>query len=395
MSPSFCVLPWIHLATHPNGGVSLCCRSNHAQAISWARVPETGDLMTLEKHNLLDIANSDTFKLVRKEMLSGNRPVHCEGCWQDEAAGIESKRQYENKRWADIIPFLDTDPELKDLQYRYIELRLGNTCNSSCVTCNSFSSSKWYKDEKYLSEKLTWFELRKQENFKWFENIDFYKNLAKHSRHAEEIYINGGEPTLIKQHYEFLSRLIRTKQSKNIHLVYSLNMMEIPDVFLELLTHFKKVTINASIDDLEERNYYIRYPTQWSSVLLSLEKLRKISVIEWNVTQTVSVLNIDGLDKFYNFFREKYNKIPIHNYVLYPNYLSLGALPPEYKEDLKIYYKGKLPEGQYIDLLGKLDIAYNATDHKKLQEFLPELDISRKLSYIHYLPHLKRLLCQN
>ena len=31
-SPTFCVLPWIHIATRPNGDARLCCGSNASQA---------------------------------------------------------------------------------------------------------------------------------------------------------------------------------------------------------------------------------------------------------------------------------------------------------------------------------------------------------------------------
>lgn len=389
MSRTLCVLPWMHLASHPNGGVSLCCRSNHNNAISWAKKDDSESLALFDNSSLNEIINSKKFIEVRQAMIDGKRPVECEGCWRDEDSGIESKRQYENKRWAHIIDQLEKTAYIHRPNYRYIELRLGNVCNNACLTCNSYSSSKWYPDEKKIAKDLSWFKLRPLENFKWFENPDFYDALTNYSEGVEEIYINGGEPTLIKAHYRYLQNLINNGTAQKVHLVYSLNMMDIPDNLVELWKSFKKVTVNASIDDLYERNYYIRYPTQWDETITSIEKLNKVENVYWHVTQTVSVLNIDNLHNFTNWLKTTYGKIPHHNYVLYPEYLSLAVLPDSYKEYLKSFYSDKLEENQRNELYAKLTIAYNPSLNKQAQQFITAVDKARNLNYTTYLPHLR------
>lgn len=390
-SDSMCVLPWMHLASHPNGGNSLCCRSNHTNAISWAKKDDTEELMTLNDSPISDIINSKKFIEVRQAMIDGKKPIECEGCWRDEAAGIESKRQYENRRWAHIIDQLEKSAFIFKPNYKYIELRLGNVCNNACLTCNSYSSSKWYPDEKKISQKLKWFELRPLENFKWFEDPAFYDELTKYSEGVEEIYINGGEPTLIKAHFRYLENLIGNGTAAKVHLVYSLNMMDIPDNLIELWKHFKKVTVNASIDDLNERNYYIRYPTKWNETIESIEKLNRVKNVDWHVTQTVSILNIDNLHNFGNWLKEAYDKVPHHNYVLYPEYLSVAALPNGYKDNLKVFYADKLESWQLNDLFGKLETTYDAALNIKAKEFLVAIDQVRNLNYQDFLPHLNQV----
>lgn len=392
MSNTFCILPWIHLATHPNGGVSLCCRSNHKDAISWAKQSSSQNLLTLENNKLSEIINSDKFVEVRQAMLNGERPIECEGCWLDEEAGIESKRQYENKRWSHIVSTIERSAVISSPSYRYVELRLGNVCNNACLTCNSYSSSKWYPDEKKISEKLPWFKLRPLEQYKWFDNIEFYNDLSANSHDVEEIYINGGEPTLIKAHFKYLENLIDTKRSNHIHLVYSLNMMDIPDTLIELWNHFKKVTVNASIDDIENRNFYIRYPTKWEETVSSINKLNNLQNVSWHVTQTVSIFNIYSLDKLSNWLLTTYGKIPHHNYVLYPEYLSIAALPVKYKEELKEYYWNKLTNHQRDELYAKLKAPFDPALLEKAREFVSEIDKVRNLSYKDYIPELKSIL---
>jgi sulfatase maturation enzyme AslB (radical SAM superfamily) len=230
------------------------------------------------------------------------------------------------------------------------------------------------------------------ENFKWFEKEEFYWDLANKSQEVEEIYINGGEPTLIKAHFEYLKHLITLGTSQNVHLVYSLNMMDIPDRLIELWKEFKQVTVNASIDDLSSRNYYIRYPTQWEETLTSIEKLNKLSNVQWHVTQTVSILNIYTLNEFGDWLQKTYNKTPHHNYVLYPDYLSLAALPNFYKEELRSHYANKLPDWQRNDLFAKLQVEYNSELLEKAKSFITAVDKARGLNYVNYIPELKDIL---
>lgn len=389
MSDTLCVLPWMHLATHPNGGCSLCCRSNHINAISWAKKDDSQSLALLDSSSIDDIINSKKFIEVRQAMIDGKRPVECEGCWRDEDSGIKSKRQYENERWAHIIDQLEKSAYIRRPNYRYIELRLGNVCNNACLTCNSYSSSKWYPDEKKIAKELSWFELRPLENFKWFEKEEFYDELTKYSEGVEEIYINGGEPTLIKAHFRYLRNLIDNGTAQKVHLVYSLNMMDIPDNLVELWKSFKKVTVNASIDDLYDRNYYIRYPTQWDETITSIEKLNKLDNVYWHVTQTVSILNIDNLHEFNKWLFNTYGKTPHHNYVLYPEYLSLAVLSEGFKNKLKEFYKDKLTDHQRTELYAKLTIPYNEALNKRAKEFITAVDKARNLDYKDYLPHLE------
>lgn len=97
MSNTFCPLPWKHLATHPHGSVTLCCVADHSDSISDAynNIDDDRDFKTLNNTNydFSLIQNSDSFRKVRKEMLSGVEPIQCKGCYALEKVGIKSKRQ--------------------------------------------------------------------------------------------------------------------------------------------------------------------------------------------------------------------------------------------------------------------------------------------------------------
>ena len=154
---AFCVLPWIHHATHPMGHVTLCCESdmtNHASSSRDIVSSLTGDIIDVkyvDKHSTEEIVNSDYFNDVRKRMLSGIKPSACEKCYKREELGLDSKRLLEQREYpnfdiSDARNNTNADGSLKDIQFQFIELRLGNICNAKCRTCNPASSNKIKRD---------------------------------------------------------------------------------------------------------------------------------------------------------------------------------------------------------------------------------------------------------
>jgi hypothetical protein len=87
-----------------------------------------------------------------------------------------------------------------------------------------------------------------------------------------------------------------------------------------------------------------------------------------------------------------YNKIPHHNYVLYPDYLSLAALPESYKDKIRDYYKDKLHEWQRNELYAKLMIEHDPKLLTKASQFINAVDKARTLSYKDYIPELGEIL---
>jgi hypothetical protein len=114
-SPSFCVLPWIHLATRPNGDMRICCVANASGADSG---DYTVGLVKMEDGQPANFAydlpteafNNDYMKSVRKTMLAGEVPASCTKCFEEEAEGIASKRIWETGTW-----YLNEKIDIKEL----------------------------------------------------------------------------------------------------------------------------------------------------------------------------------------------------------------------------------------------------------------------------------------
>ena len=92
-----CSLPFTHLATHPHGGVTLCCISDHTNAASNARTKDR--ILNINSDSIDSVMNSDFYKEVRLQMKNGIEPDACKRCYEEERKGIKSKRIEENARY--------------------------------------------------------------------------------------------------------------------------------------------------------------------------------------------------------------------------------------------------------------------------------------------------------
>jgi len=100
-SSTFCVLPFMHLATHPSGHCSLCCIADHTNMKSFAKTGQK--VLNLKENSVEEIMNSDYYREVRDQMMNGEAPEACRPCFDNEERGIRSKRQEENIKYRDMI----------------------------------------------------------------------------------------------------------------------------------------------------------------------------------------------------------------------------------------------------------------------------------------------------
>jgi hypothetical protein len=295
----------------------------------------TFEVLNLNDHDIEMHMNSDYFKEIRLAMLNNQKPAACKRCYEEEDKGIESKRQYESKNFPKQDYQFAVDNTERDghiaMDIRFVELRLGNVCNVRCRTCNPASSSRWVKDYEKITESLEFVNdgyswLDHKHDFQWPEDKSFYEDLYKCAPNMELLYINGGEPTLIKAHWKYLQDLIDADRAKDIILWYNINMTNIPDQAIDIWKQFKETRISASIDDLGDRNHFIRYPTKWSDVEESLAKVLAVPELTVRITRTLSAYNDLYTPDFIHWASKL--GVPVdHNPVYDPDFLSPQILP--------------------------------------------------------------------
>ena len=368
-SKTFCVLPWIHFATRPNGDMRLCCNANSSGAGTDHEIGlvknETGRPANFGRETPMSAWNNEYMKDVRLTMLEGKIPASCAKCHKEEFNGVASKRIWETGTWVEdgidlpeLIKQTEEDGTVPE-SLVYLDLRLGHTCNLKCIMCSPHDSSMWVADHKKVYPIFQAKELKEQmawnsdtfDNY-WYENPDFWKEMYAQIPNLKQVYFAGGEPLLIKEHKLFLEEIIRQGYADKILVRYNTNGLLVNDEIIELWKKFKKVKVGFSIDAVGDRNYYIRYPSDWDTIERNLHKLDNTpNNIQVSIATAIQILNIKHLPELAKWkIQQNFKKVNFENvtdgieagggiinmHLLYiPTFLSIRCLPEYDKEEIR------------------------------------------------------------
>lgn len=368
-SKTFCILPWIHVATRPNGDARLCCGSNASQATKGILdaglvKTETGVPANFGRDSLLSSINNDYMKDVRTTMLEGKIPASCSKCFEEEENGIISKRVWELYYWEN--EGIDLEELVKETKQdgsippviQYLDLRLGHTCNLKCIMCTPHDSSRWVSDHSQIVKivkspvvlnQMRW-EADKFDNY-WYEKPELWKEIFDQIPNIRQLYFAGGEPLMIKEHKKFLEEIVARGYASNITVRYNSNGIFVDDYIIDLWSKFKEVRFAFSIDAIGERNHYIRYPSDWDIIVKNLHRLDNTPEnIKIGIACAVQIFNIKHIIDFAKWkIQQNFKKINkfemfgiesggglLNMHMLYiPTFLSARILPKEDKEQLR------------------------------------------------------------
>ena len=278
----FCYSPWTNIDISPNGTLSPCCKYQFSKS-----EPQ----FNIKNNTIEDYKNSQFLSSIKQTFNNQEWPQGCSRCRIEEENNIQSKRQLDYNRWSQYYSKID----LALTGFITASVAFGNTCNLSCITCSPYSSSRWQREyETVYNKKVLPFHFYKQ---------NFVKDFTDQAPDIVHIDIPGGEPFLsgVTEQQQLLEYYIQTGQSKNITLHYTTNATVYPDdTWWQLWDHFKEIDLQISIDGIENRFEYIRYPAKWTQVKKHIQKYtqHKQSNFRLSVSHTVSAYNIYYLDEF-------------------------------------------------------------------------------------------------
>ncbi len=378
MSDTFCILPWMHLATTATGNLRVCCNSTPGENLI---LKPDGTPYKLYKDDMQQAWNSETYATIRKQLLNNERPSMCTRCFREEDAGIRSARLAWNEKWSEDKPYTMNAP----FDIKYVDLRLSNLCNLKCRMCNPYSSNMWVKEWASVNEALTPSEYDRLNRMDWPEKEKTWENLFDIAHTVEEIYLTGGEPTVIKEQKRLLDYLIDKGISGNIRLKYNTNLVKMPEWLFDRWRHFKRIQLNCSIDACGELDHYIRHPSRWQTVLENFERVQTLDNANIEIHCTVQMYNILRMSEFIEWAKPYGHKI-YFNILNHPEHLNIRVLPDKLKrqadEQLKPYVK--LPKVQDI-----IDYMWHEDWSEKLPAFYKythTLDASRSENLYSIVP---------
>ena len=379
-----CILPWISLEATPIGGVRPCCL--HTEEI--AGVDLTTD--TLE-----DAFNSKGMRDLRRSFRRGEKPEGCERCWLEENSGKKSKRQHMLEKFKHIKEDYSTNLGSK---LQFLDLKLGNICNLKCRICGSWSSSKWAQEEIALYSK-------KHIANEWLKQGQWPRKSRKFWEHIDTILpdikyfeFTGGEPFLIKQHFDLLQRAVDRGLAKDIDIHYNTNATRFPKQH-KLWQHFKHVQIAFSIDNTGNRFEYERDGAKWHTVNTNIDKinnLREQYPITTQLCCTWNIQNIYYLNDILTWAETK-NFNDIHFNLMHdPWEYSLTKMPRSAKAPVMSYLqKQQVIWRKYaadIHSLKKIVVFSRQEDSADLIKKIRVTDLYRNQNFAESHPEMAKLI---
>ena len=377
-----CTLPWMHLETTPLGEFRPCCLAEES-------IPNYN---ISQGHTINDAFNSDYMENLRQEFLDGKQPSTCSKCWSLESAGGTSKRMISNKKFG-----IDTTQK----QLKFLDLKLGNICNLKCRICGAWSSSKWAQEEIQLGNPKArdWLDQGqwpRQKNKLWDEIVSLLP-------YVEYFEFTGGEPFLIKEHFDILEKSVELGTSKHQQIHYNTNGTTFPAHAVEnIWPHFKEVEIAFSVDDVEERFEYQRYPTNWKKVNENISKFNQLKDkhknIKTQVCCTINMQNIFNLEAVANWIESQSFDYVFYNYLHEAKEWNVQYLPTTYKQFIQTKLLSNKSLGIHRQELGKALVFMmdknlgNDQIHWQRAQKIKASDQFRNQSFVDVHPEYKGLL---
>lgn len=342
-SKYFCVLPWFSKESTLNG-TTVCCLLPHGYSL----------------------------ETLRKDLLEGRPSDYCTKCWTIENSGHFSRRQQENlfldyKLDKDIanIEMMCKENLHSEMMY---QITLSNLCNQACVTCSDKFSTKWAELSRQFGQPAQKLKKNTVESL----NIDY--------ANAKRINILGGEPLFDPQLEVILSNLLAHNNTACFISFVTNGSIKLSPRLLDLISSFSDVNICVSIDGIESRFEYLRWPGKWPELVVNLEQYRKVTNNKVSVSYTISAVNAIYYDETVAWFKSQqlnYN----HNIVYQPSWASLQTMP--------LVIKNVLQHHAFFQPYVQSSLHQSS---QMFVEHLKQQDQMKKVCFTQYLPDLAALL---
>lgn len=366
---TMCYHPWVGLDISPQGEFKPCCKYRDVLGTSFD-----------------EYENNPALAQLREDFLNNKRPDACSRCWQDEDAGLPSKRTLDNEYTFDNKPVaLDS--------LKALSLPFGNTCNLACRICSSYPSSRWGAEAEKLVEFFPDMTIWKHNKF--YKDPEFMQQVKDRSSDLIHIDIPGGEPFYADSdpHYDFLMHLL-DHNPEQISLHYTTNTTKFPGKeMLYLWQRFKKVNVQMSIDGTDQQFEYNRWPAKWNSVASNILRWMGHQSHEKNIqlsiSHSVSVFTVWHLPTFLDWCERHALPAPYLGLVSNPVHYSITVLPKEAKAALT---KRLLPYPKLRPIVKAMLAKDDSDQLDNFVKYVKILDKQRQQSFAETFPETYQLL---
>lgn len=296
----FCSAPFTHIHIGPETKATTCCKS---------RTP-LGDIADSK---IEDLYNDDFAKDIRKAMLEGKQHWQCKNCYRYEnEAGQHAENRissnYQSEPYIqEIKDNVLPDGTLKSPTPTFVDILWTNKCNFACLGCTpelSTTINNVYKEEFAIINGQTLDTYHPEITGEWQSgNEEKIRYVLKNADKIKFIHMQGGEPFLTTDIYDFMDAMIEAGIHKKINILAHTNgsiskNYKGKDLVNDYLKFWgNKAKINLSIDGIEKRGEYIRYGFKNDIWENTLNKMLDSNILV-GVSSRINIFNVATLDEF-------------------------------------------------------------------------------------------------
>jgi organic radical activating enzyme len=429
ISPSFCGAKWYNATIWLGNGTTASCHHPPAHKIPLEEVAQSYKA----------IHNTQYKKLIRKQMLEGERPKECEYCWKIEDMGPDkvSDRVYKSVIYSDE-ELKEAKTELgwtEDVDLKTLEIAFDPNCNFACSYCNSSFSTTWQNDIKkngpyqnLVSDGAAAFQHdgghsmpygKKNEGnpyveafWKWWEGELQFS--------LRELRVTGGEPTMSQDFWK-LMKWWETNKDCNVEFAVNSNLGQKDELFDELLKashNIKSFHLYTSCESVGAQAEYIRDGLKWEKWLSNVHKmLEHGNVKSINCMMTINALSLFSITEFMDEMlkiKRKYRTSSPNcsfNILRFPSFQSIVTLPKDIREERANHIEewiNKNYDGganffldwerdgmlRLVSYIRQVDTGHSHTSSLETRErdwksFYTQYDIRRNKNFVETFPMLK------
>lgn len=334
-----CALPWNGIFVNPDGQVKNCSISGTT-------------IGNLNHDSLSSLVNNSVNQQIRTDMLGNIRHPRCNACYSVEDIA-NTEINHSNRTWYKKIAIKNTNMNVFDSAQNFelsvLDLRWRNTCNFACVYCGPDLSSNWAG----LMQQDHWnIEQQHLESSKQY----IFSKLAT----VKHVYLAGGEPLLMKDNLELLTRLWAVNPNAQIRINSNISNLNGP-VFQEL-KKFHNVVWTLSVESMHECFEYMRWPGRWQDFVTNSVTIKNMANDQINFNMVWCILNADEIFDTVDFLIAQgfHENMFVIQCLGDPSPLSVLHLPSEHLLALKLKIQHRLQQANPEWWLYKsLDSMYN------------------------------------
>ena len=331
--PTPCLAPLLSVAVAPNGRLRPCCW--------WYGYDKLESNHNIQKMDIQEYRNS-VLKRYYKMMELSEYPMGCKKCDGPLIPRYDSYNnqypQFKGKKWGEVTNF------------KHLDLRFGNLCNASCITCNYTNSNYFGKVAEqgyYLAPgQMPKTEEKRNEidqTMTWHEDPKVIESIIESLEDVDYIYATGGEPTINPTLQKVMQHLIDENRADKITIEINTNGTNTNQKFLEMFEKFRKVVL-FSMDAIGDLNNAMRFPTKFVQMEKNYWKYNDIMKPgdRLMITPTVTMHNWLSMADMFRWINENQAALATKLNVLYtPVWQCISRMPQEllemgYKDMLKV-----------------------------------------------------------